>query len=235
MNIDWKNHIISFFSAVIGIAIAFRLEDYREDQEELERVQIAYDLVIKEIENNISIYEENVILMKSWLEYYDVINDLSSSISNSKIIPVKSYLTITMDSARIYRLKNYIVNLLNDSLVQIQLNPKLNPKLQIDFSVDILPKKGIATSAWTSSVNSGIFTRLSPQRLSKLTEIFDWISNDLGQNEYAFYEGYFLASRDQTNEIAKNYLVLKNVQEFKLQFIRPLYNEILEYDQSTNN
>jgi len=30
--IDWLNHMIAFLSALLGIVIAFQLEDFQEDQ-----------------------------------------------------------------------------------------------------------------------------------------------------------------------------------------------------------
>lgn len=39
--IDWVNHLIAFLSALLGILIAFQLEDYQEKQQEKEKLQIA--------------------------------------------------------------------------------------------------------------------------------------------------------------------------------------------------
>ena len=51
-NIDWSNHIVAFFSALLGILIAFQLQDYQDDQKEEEELQITLEAIKKEIENN---------------------------------------------------------------------------------------------------------------------------------------------------------------------------------------
>jgi len=231
-NIDWRNHFIAFFSALLGILIAFQLEDFRENREQLERTNTAYDLVIAEIENNIAIYKENVNLIGSWLTYYNIAKDLSMGVVDNVQVPKSTFNQIHLDSTKIYRLSDFRISFKNDSIVEIRRKGMIDDKGIYDIDVDILPKVGIATSAWNSSINSGIFSQLSPNRLSELTKIYDWINNDLGKNENAFYEYGISIDReiDDLETIEYNYQVIFEVQKFKLNRILPIYNGIKKLD-----
>ncbi|HEX2548609.1 MAG TPA: hypothetical protein VHM20_02185 [Gammaproteobacteria bacterium] len=58
--IDWINHSIGFLSALLGIYIAFRLENYREEEKEKQKVKIVKSALKKEIEDNLKIYKTNI-------------------------------------------------------------------------------------------------------------------------------------------------------------------------------
>ena len=70
--IDWINHLIAFLSALLGILIAFQLEDYQDKQREKEELQITLTAVKNEVENNIKIYQTNIEQLSAWLDYYDL-------------------------------------------------------------------------------------------------------------------------------------------------------------------
>ena len=50
--IDWLNHFVAFASSLLGILIAFQLDNWRESRGENEKMQIALQGIKKEIENN---------------------------------------------------------------------------------------------------------------------------------------------------------------------------------------
>lgn len=230
--IDWRNHLIAFLSALFGILIAFQLEDFSENRKQLERTNTAYDLVIAEIENNIAIYKENVNHIGSWLTYYNITRDLSIGAVDYLQVPVSTYNQIHLDSTKIYRLSAFRISFKNDSIVELRRKEMIDDQGAHDITVDILPKTGIATSAWSSGVNSGIFSQLSPDKLNDLTKIYDWINNDLGKNENAFYEYGIRIDRefDDIETIVYNYQVIYEVQKFKLNNILPIYVEIKKLD-----
>jgi len=58
--IDWLNHGIAFLAALLGILIAFQLDDYQEDQQRKKELQITLSSIKKEIESNRRIYRFNV-------------------------------------------------------------------------------------------------------------------------------------------------------------------------------
>ncbi|WP_296618980.1 hypothetical protein [Marivirga sp.] len=248
-NIDWKNHLISFLSALIGLVIAFRLEEYRENSEEMDRLETAYELVIKEIESNIKIYDDNVTEIGYWLIYYEAVKDLVDGKAYSIEIPLKTYNIIHMDSTKLGRLtyikiietgekglakewinQDLVVDFKGDSTVKLSIADSLSGHVELNIPVDYLPKAGISTSAWKSSVNSGIFTKLSPLKLSNLTKVYYWIENNLGRNEYEFYEDMIKIDEDEFDDINRiyyTYKLLHEVQQVKLQRIKPLFKEIV--------
>ena len=42
--IDWANHIIGFFSALFGILIAFELEEWRDEKNQIEIARVAFEI-----------------------------------------------------------------------------------------------------------------------------------------------------------------------------------------------
>ena len=62
------NIFTAFFSALLGILIAFRLEFYREEQQEQEQLDKALIVIKEELENNLEIYETNSDQICQWLK-----------------------------------------------------------------------------------------------------------------------------------------------------------------------
>ena len=79
-NIDWSNHIVAFFSALLGILIAFQLQDYQDDQKEEEELQITLEAIKKEIENNQNIYRTNIKTLTDFLDVYEAMDDKKGSV-----------------------------------------------------------------------------------------------------------------------------------------------------------
>lgn len=72
-SVDWQNHIITFVSTIVGILIAFQLENWRENREEQNKINKAEVSLINELERN-KIGLENIIKEnKHWLSYADFI------------------------------------------------------------------------------------------------------------------------------------------------------------------
>ena len=58
--IDWPNHIIGFFSALFGILIAFELEEWRDEKNQIEIARIAFENLKKEVQINQNSLRENI-------------------------------------------------------------------------------------------------------------------------------------------------------------------------------
>ena len=83
--IDWSNHIISFFSALLGILIAFRLEFFREEHQEKEQLDKALLVIKEELESNLNIYKTNSDQLCAWMSYYNSVVDTFSTGDNLEI------------------------------------------------------------------------------------------------------------------------------------------------------
>lgn len=71
--IDWHNHTITFVSTIIGILIAFQLEDWRENREEQSKINKAELSLVNELERNKIGLETIIKGNKDWLLYADFI------------------------------------------------------------------------------------------------------------------------------------------------------------------
>ena len=71
--IDWHNHTITFVSTIIGILIAFQLEDWRESREEQTKINKAEVSLVNELERNKIGLETIIKGNKDWLLYADFI------------------------------------------------------------------------------------------------------------------------------------------------------------------
>ncbi len=71
--IDWHNHTITFISTIIGILIAFQLEDWRENREEQAKINKAELSLLNELKRNKVGLETTIKINKDWLLYADFI------------------------------------------------------------------------------------------------------------------------------------------------------------------
>src|SRR6478609_3399734 len=76
--IDWPNHIVGFFSALFGILIAFQLEEWRDQREREQLVQLALQNLKSEIDINKNYYEETTRFNETFLHF---LNESSPSIT----------------------------------------------------------------------------------------------------------------------------------------------------------
>lgn len=60
LNIDWTNHFIAFLATVIGIIIAFSLEDWNDSRKEKEAVHQAMNSLKSELKSNFEIINNNL-------------------------------------------------------------------------------------------------------------------------------------------------------------------------------
>jgi len=71
--IDWRNHFVAFISTLLGIYIAFQLEDWRESKAERDKVKTTFSSIRFEVEENVKIYKTNIKQIRDFLEYVDFI------------------------------------------------------------------------------------------------------------------------------------------------------------------
>jgi len=68
--IDWINHLIGFLTALIGIVIAFQLDDWQERRREEEKLKITLKAIKAEIDSNKEIYKTDALALNDWVEYW---------------------------------------------------------------------------------------------------------------------------------------------------------------------
>ena len=215
--IDWLNHTIAFLSALLGILIAFQLDDYQEDRREQEELQIALNSIKEEIEANLEIFTSNSEGLSEWLQYWELAQ------STDGFEYVNKELFVNWQNQFPLRYQGWeIIEDYGDSVL-VKIKPE-------DIVIDILPKTGISSSSWQAASYSGILNRLDHSTLSKLTRIYMWIEKDFGVDELQIYD---LAIKnddvdgpDDIDFILNTYKDMLGVQSWKLRMINEIYEEI---------
>ena len=218
-NIDWSNHIVAFFSALLGILIAFQLQDYQDDQKEEEELQITLEAIKNEIENNQNIYRTNIKTLTNFLEFYETIDfvvtefefdDGEVAVSKDKFEKMKLESPDRFDDWKLKRQQN-------DSTLIFE-----------SFDINIPGYEVIiSTSSWQAGLYSGVLNRLDHSRLSKLTHIYKWIEKDIGLNEGEFWEDQFSDKLfGDLNLIVTYYKRLNKIQQMKLSIVSNYYDQI---------
>lgn len=216
--IDWLNHAISFLSALIGIFIAFQLEDYQDSRQEEKELEVTMNAVKLEIESNMAIYQANVDNLSAWLKYYELVQ----SIGDNREVRIKKrdFLSILKKGPNRFdgwtqkRIENDSILIYNVGLGDI-------------FRIDVAPETGISTSSWQAGLYSGTLNKVGHEKLSKLSKIYEWTSKDIGLNEREFY-GNLTSSGgiDNTDDIVVFYSKVAAIDGMKLKKIKTLYEQI---------
>jgi hypothetical protein len=212
--IDWKNHAIAFLSALLGILIAFQLEDYQEDRQEKAKLSVTLNSIKKEIESNRIIYQANITKLSDFLEYFEL-RELTNEKGELKLKIDKFQ---RMKEKYPDRFRNWILlNQQNDSTFIFDTHG--------DFIIDTAPQTGISSSSWQAGLYEGILNRLDNNTLTQLTQIYEWVGKDIGLNEREFYENIILEITNIDPLIA-HYKKIIAVQQFKLGMINRIYDQI---------
>ena len=213
--IDWPNHIIAFFSALLGILIAFQLEDYRENRQDDEKLENTVNAIQNEIDNNLRIYRNNVDKIGNWLEYWELL----SSVDGDGMLEVKKYKFERLKAKTPHRFEGWIlIKQMSDSVLVLQTTG--------DIDVDVLPETGISVSSWTAGLYSGILNRFDHNRLIKLTHIYEWIEKDLGVSDREIIEDQIDSDIDDIDIIIAHFTRIVRVHKLKHQRIKTIYDKI---------
>jgi len=215
--VDWLNHSIGFLSALLGIFIAFRLENYRDNINEQERIEIVKQALKKEIQNNLKIYKTTVDDLTGWLEYseffYKKLNDRFELVVgvNEMSIMSKKY------PSRFAGLKH--LRSINDTLNAYRCN----------FLFDVTPTTGVSTSNWKAAVGSGTLSSMDYSLTSNLSQIYDWTDKEIGVSEKELYEIHLAINSIDPLTINKktreHYSSLTKVYSFKYRIISEILSK----------
>jgi len=213
--IEWANHIIAFFSALLGILIAFQLDDYRDNRQENEKLQNSLHAIKNEIDNNLNIYKKNVDQLGPWFEYWKLI----SKADKDGLVTVKKNKFDSLNTKVSSRFKDWeLIEQKNDSILVFLTTD--------DVVFDFIPQTGITVSGWSAALYSGIFNRLDSDLMIKLTLIYEWIEKDLGVSDREILEDQFNEGFDDIDVIIAYYSRIEKVHRLKLQRIKKIYDEI---------
>jgi len=213
--IDWHYHIIAFLSALLGILIAFQLEDYKDDRQEVEELEIALSAVQKEVQSNLNIYEKNTRLLSDWLEYYY----LGTKLDKNGNITLNKDAYLQMIEKSPTRFDGWEIMKEDNDSVLIKVS---------NFSFDILPETNISTSSWHAAINSGIINRLEHKDLIPLTQVYQWIEKDFGTDELDIFQ-IAIDNEGEYDDISSMVSIFEKtvrIQSWKYRMITEAYDKI---------
>lgn len=150
--IDWSNHTIGFVSTIIGILIAFQLEEWRENHDEQARIDKAELSLVTELQRNKAGLENVVKENHDWLAYA---NFMFAHLRNDKLACTQQELDSIskvyperFDNVTFLRKLNRTENLYNFS-----------------FEVDRHFIFQIETDAWAAAKSSGILNFMEQENV----------------------------------------------------------------------
>lgn len=219
LKIDWVNHLIGFLTALVGIIIAFQLDDWQERNREKEKLRITLQSIKAEIDNNMEIYRSDS--LSTWLEHWDFIKSHDED-NNDEIIATEKEMNLmrAKHPTRFDEMK--FIKKYRDSL-----NVYGGPQI---IKFDVMPKAGISTSSWDAAKSSDALRSLDHARMTELTNIYDWINKDLGITDADVIRSVAGFDTDfGIDKILHDYRMITNVYGFKLRQIERHY-QIIDWD-----
>ncbi len=222
IRIDWINHLVGFFTALIGIFIAFQLDDWQERNREQEKVKVTLAAIKSEIDDNREIYSRDIEVLTQWREYWDFMRSHDKD-NIGQIIATKKEMDLMKRKHA-------------DRLGSVEFIKKYNDSLNVygtHFSlVDVMVESGISTSSWEAAKSGGTLSNLDHSRMTQLTKIYDWIDKDLGIDDADVIKSLSgFESEDEIvitdlKKILYDYNMIVRVYSFKLAMIDSIYKEI---------
>lgn len=208
IHIDWPNHLVAFVSTILGIFIAFQLDDWQEQRKLDKNLKATLEALHEEIEANLAIYEKNVERLSEWLDYYDFMSE--HTVGNDLIVSESKLNAVRVNNPTRFK-----------DLRQLRrVNDSLNAYV-VDIKLDVLPITGVSTNNWQAAKSSGILTFLDHETITKLTFIYDWIERDFGMDENQFFKNKLQGSReDDGPKMIEDYRRIVDVTQFRLSRIK---------------
>jgi hypothetical protein len=210
--IDWLNHTIAFASSVIGIFIAFQLDDWQERTSRREEMEVTLKAIKAEIETNLYLYHENDSILGLFVEYFDFCDANSHDggllLSKKDLADALNRFPGRFDDAKLIRK-------INDSLALYDVIRK----------VDVIPASGISTANWEAATASGILAQLDHNRAVLLTQVYEWTTKNLGYSDDQLY-GTLISQSYNFKDLTKSYQLIARVSEIRYQQMRQYYEKI---------
>lgn len=218
IRIDWINHLVGFFTALIGIFIAFQLDDWQEKNQEEEKVKITLAAIKSEIDDNRGIYQRDVTVLSNWLEYWDFVGANRPEF-NGQMMATEKKMEIMkkrhpqrLDSARFIKRYNDSINIYSAGTIMI----------------DVTVESGISTSSWEAAKSSGVLNSLDHSLMTQLTKIYGWIDKDLGIDDADVIRRNASLESESTDVsiLTHDYRMIVRVYDLKFDRIEKIYQKI---------
>jgi hypothetical protein len=213
-NIDWLNHSIAFGASVIGIFIAFQLDDWQERSSRREDLEVALRGIKMEIESNLNVYQKNDSLLQKYLDYADFY------VGHGK----NGMLRCSRRELEKARKVN------PERFAGIQFIKQVNDTISLysaDFYVDIVPFSGITTGNWEAAKSSGVLAYLDHERITQLSQVYDWTTKKLGVSDEELANNFITLQKfGDVDKILGDYRLIMEASRMKHRRMREYYEKI---------
>lgn len=158
--IDWPNHIIGFFSALFGILIAFELDEWREERNQIEIARVAFENLKKEVQINQNSLHENI---SNNVNYIDALQSLFDKMDNQlRFVGVRA----EADS----------INLNFSQVVFIEWNDSVKRKAElplVHIGMHNIATPTLQSSAWESAKATGALNLMDYEKVLSLSSLYN--------------------------------------------------------------
>jgi hypothetical protein len=213
-NIDWLNHSIAFAASVVGIFIAFQLDDWQERRSRNEQLQITMRGIKGEIEGNLAIYYENDSLLHQFISYVDF---RRQHLDNGTLLCTDRDLgeARRLNPVRLHDLK--ILTKVNDTI----------KRYEAPLVFDFLPNSGISTANWDAARSTGVLVNIDHDRAVLLTQVYEWTNKRLGISDEELQNSLFsLGELKTTEQVLHDYDLMMRSYDIKYRKVRMTYDQI---------
>jgi hypothetical protein len=204
--IDWKSQMISFAATILGILIAFQLDDYQETVKAEQKATRTYQAIALEITENVARMEDGLNTLNVWLEYIDFIKSHDSLAPPNLVCSEREFHYIVSRNGDRFA-NSKLIRSYKDTLNVYSLE-----SIRFDFLLPLL-----STSNWETAKSSGALNALEHEQISPLTEIYEWLTLDLGTNERKIHQ---MLSTDQVQGLIKEYRRMRETYRIRLEMIK---------------
>jgi hypothetical protein len=212
----------------MGIFIAFQLEDYQNDRQELEDLEIVLTAIEKEVQNNLKIYEENIDKLGYWVEYYDLSKNRDK---NNRIrIERKLYDLEKTQNAEAAKRKYANWEIIDSDEDYYYLKGKHGdmisffPNMPPAYRLNYLPNSNISSGSWLAGINSGALNRLENRKMAALYNIYNTIDQNLGlYNTFDLYGEMYRDPKRMDMDIdvlAERFRDIVSAESYKVRIIK---------------
>jgi len=213
LKIDWPNHIIGFFSALFGILIAFQLDQWRENNNELKLAKSAFENLMKEVDINQNILHENVTLN---LQSIHKIQEV--------LVKVDKNLMFAGTREEADSINRKFGKLLYIDIADSSERRKAYWPVHIGVSNITVPS--LQTSAWESAKATGALNSMPYEKVVSLSFVY----NDSKIIDELIQIRALLRKSDRITTKAELNLLLEEAERSH----RVLENELVQFDQFVN-
>lgn len=184
--IDWKNHSIAFLSSLLGLFIAFQIQDWQDKRRDNEKAIKTMRALKNELIYNKELLERQLESVSIWVENTEFFLEKSQhqELRENEIYATQKEIDscIKRNVKFTYRMKN------------IQLIKKVNDTLNIykaDWIVFDISFHPLVTNQWQAAKSSGALSYMQQEQLALFSKAYEWIEKDLGKKEFLESEVLF--------------------------------------------